>query len=181
MPVVLHSDLQQIELVCLGTTHFINALIRQNGLVHVAVLRLCGPATRALPPFCDMPAELIAVLGQQYYMLPGKTFCMLELAGSDANAASRRSDWSCNVSSGPYDSAVKVTTLREVNMTSACTIQVITSQLMIVTAGGYEYDGKTEIAPVNPKETADAVRDALTKGIASFVVSGVFSPTRSIQ
>ena len=69
--VVLHSDLQQIELLCLGTTHFINALIRQDGLGHVAILRLCGPATRALPPFCDIPAELIAALGQQYYMLPG--------------------------------------------------------------------------------------------------------------
>ena len=69
--VMLHSDPQQIELVCLGTTHFINALIRQDDLAHVAVLRLCGPATRALPPFCDMPAELIAAIGQQYYMLPG--------------------------------------------------------------------------------------------------------------
>ena len=71
MNVMLRSDLQQIELVCLGTTHFINALIRQDDLVHVAVLRLCGPATRALPPFCDMPAKLIAAIGQQYYMLPG--------------------------------------------------------------------------------------------------------------
>ena len=69
--VMLHSDLQRIELICLGTTHFINALIRQHELAHVAVLRLCGPATRALPPFCDMPAELIAAIGQQYYMLPG--------------------------------------------------------------------------------------------------------------
>ncbi|CAK0783618.1 hypothetical protein CVIRNUC_006817 [Coccomyxa viridis] len=112
-----HDDLQRIELICLGTTHFINALIRQHELAHVTVLRLCGPATRALPPFCDMPAELIAAIGQQYYMLPG----------------------------------------------------------------GYEYDGKTEIAPVSLEETADAVRDALAKGITSFVVSGVFSPTRSSQ
>ena len=32
-----------------------------------------------------------------------------------------------------------------------------------------------------PDETADAVRDALAKGITLFVVSGVFSPTRSSQ
>lgn len=69
--IMLHSDLQQIGLVCLGTTQFINALIRRHDLAQVAVLRLCGPATRALPPFCDMPAELIAAIGQQYYMLPG--------------------------------------------------------------------------------------------------------------
>ena len=52
---------------------------------------------------------------------------------------------------------------------------------MMMTTGGCEYDGKTEIAPVYLKETADAVRDALTKGITSFVVSGVFSPMRSSQ
>ena len=31
------------------------------------------------------------------------------------------------------------------------------------------------------EETANAVQDALAKGITSFVVSGVFSPTRSSQ
>ena len=39
------ADMQQIEMVCLGTTHFINALIRREDLTPVAVLRLCGPAT----------------------------------------------------------------------------------------------------------------------------------------
>ena len=49
------------------------------------------------------------------------------------------------------------------------------------TAGGYEYDGKTEIALLSLEETADAVRHALTNGITSFVVCGVFSPARSSQ
>lgn len=71
MQLVVHADLQQIELVCLGTTHFMNALIRHADLAQVAVLRLCGPATRALPPFCDMPPAFCAAIGQTHYMLPG--------------------------------------------------------------------------------------------------------------
>ncbi|CAL5220079.1 g2030 [Coccomyxa viridis] len=109
------QDLQQIELVCLGTTHFINALIRNKDLASVAVLRFCGPATRALPPLCDITSSLCT--GSRGYMLPG----------------------------------------------------------------GYEYDGKTEITPVNEKDIQDAVHDALLQGITSFVISGVFSPIRSSQ
>ena len=38
----------------LGTTHFLNAVIQRKGLVRVSVLRLCGEASHALPPFSDM-------------------------------------------------------------------------------------------------------------------------------
>ena len=48
-------------------------------------------------------------------------------------------------------------------------------------AGGYEYDGKTEITPVSEKDIQDAVQDAHSQGITSFVISGVFSPIRSSQ
>lgn len=58
-------------LACLGTTHFINAIIRRKGLARVAVLRLCGPATVALPPFCDMPPDLCAAIGCSYRLLSG--------------------------------------------------------------------------------------------------------------
>ena len=48
-------------------------------------------------------------------------------------------------------------------------------------AGGYEYDGKTEITPVSEEEVCEAVHDALSQGIPSFVICGVFSPIRSSQ
>ena len=60
-----------VGLACLGTTHFINAVIRRQGLARVAVLRLCGPATVALPPFCDMPSDLCAAIGCSYRLLSG--------------------------------------------------------------------------------------------------------------
>lgn len=36
------------------------------------VFRLCGPATHALPPFCDIPIELRDTLRGQYELLNGK-------------------------------------------------------------------------------------------------------------
>ena len=48
-------------------------------------------------------------------------------------------------------------------------------------AGGYEYDGANEISTVSEEETRNAVQDALEKGISSFVVSCIFSPTTSCQ
>ena len=66
------AGLQQVGLVCLGTTQFINALVRHEDLAQVAVLRLCGPATRALPPFCDLPPTIAAATGETHYMLQGE-------------------------------------------------------------------------------------------------------------
>lgn len=68
------TDPGAINLCCLGTTHFINAIIRREGLARVAVLRLCGPATVALPPFCDMPPELCQATGASYHLLSGATW-----------------------------------------------------------------------------------------------------------
>ena len=47
-----------ISRVNIGTTHFINAVIQRKHLDKVSVVRLCGPASRALPPFYDFPGDL---------------------------------------------------------------------------------------------------------------------------
>ena len=61
--IMLHSDLQQIGLVCLGTTHFINALIRQHDLAHVAVL-VCVVLPRGrCPPFLTCLQSSLLPLG----------------------------------------------------------------------------------------------------------------------
>eukprot|EP00884_Botryococcus_braunii_P006537 jgi/Botrbrau1/15885/Bobra.40_1s0068.1 len=64
-------DASDVQLCALGTTVFINALIQKRGLVPVVVLRLCGPASRALPPFCDLPADLFQAVMGAYHLLPG--------------------------------------------------------------------------------------------------------------
>lgn len=57
--------------VNIGTTHFVNAVVQRKGLAKVAVLRLCGPPTRAIPPFSDFPADLKNVIGGMYFYLNG--------------------------------------------------------------------------------------------------------------
>ena len=57
--------------VMLGTTQFVNACIQHKGLARVAVVRLCGPATRSLPPLCDMPPALRQAVGGCYFFAAG--------------------------------------------------------------------------------------------------------------
>ena len=145
-------------LVCLGTTQFINALVRQEDLAQVAVLRLCGPATRALPPFCDVPPTITAATGETHYMLQGEQLSFLCL---------------CNKMPRMWSDVPK-----------GCSAPVVACAFWDDcndAAGGYEYDGAAEISTVSEEETRNAVQDALEKSITSFVVSGVFSPTRSCQ
>lgn len=44
--------------VMIGTTHFLNAVVEGRHLRKVGVLRLCGRATRLLPPMVDWPQGL---------------------------------------------------------------------------------------------------------------------------
>ncbi|KAM0437946.1 hypothetical protein ACHAQK_007031 [Fusarium lateritium] len=59
--------------VTIGTTHFINALVEADArrLDRVAVVRLCGPFTRQLPPFSDFPVGLRTILDGGVYYLDG--------------------------------------------------------------------------------------------------------------
>lgn len=52
----------QVGALMIGTTHFLNALVERRGLSKTGVIRLCGRATRALPPMVDWPADLRAVV-----------------------------------------------------------------------------------------------------------------------
>lgn len=58
---IASSDLLSINI---GTTHFVNAIVQadREKLRPVAVLRLCGPFCREVPPFGDFPDELRAIL-----------------------------------------------------------------------------------------------------------------------
>jgi N-methylhydantoinase A/oxoprolinase/acetone carboxylase beta subunit len=56
--------LDRVISVNIGTTHFINAVVQSSRqeLEKVAVLRLCGPFCREVPPFSDFPAALRQVV-----------------------------------------------------------------------------------------------------------------------
>lgn len=59
--------------VSIGTTHFTNAVKKRDGrsLDRVAVIRLCGSASRGFPPFLDFPEELRELVFGGVYMIDG--------------------------------------------------------------------------------------------------------------
>ena len=53
-----HMSAAEVGAVMIGTTHFLNAVVEGKHLQKVGTLRLCGSATRALPPMVDWPDRL---------------------------------------------------------------------------------------------------------------------------
>ena len=65
--------LTNVARVSIGTTHFVNAVAeRDRGrLARVAAIRLCGSASRALPPFIDFPDDLHSIICGGVHMVSG--------------------------------------------------------------------------------------------------------------
>jgi N-methylhydantoinase A/oxoprolinase/acetone carboxylase beta subunit len=57
--------------VMIGTTHFTNAVVERRRLQPTAAVRLGLPATAALPPMVDWPADLRDTLGGHAYLCHG--------------------------------------------------------------------------------------------------------------
>ncbi|KAJ5670559.1 uncharacterized protein N7477_005922 [Penicillium maclennaniae] len=59
--------------VAIGTTHFVNAVVEADArrLSKVAVVRLCGPFTKQVPPFSDFPPELKDIMAGPVIYLDG--------------------------------------------------------------------------------------------------------------
>ncbi|XP_067651773.1 uncharacterized protein [Haliotis asinina] len=76
----VHAVLQQatdkghrvaVVQVNIGTTHFVNAVVEGRGLARVSVIRLCGTASLALPPFSDFPLDLKDAICDSVHLLDG--------------------------------------------------------------------------------------------------------------
>lgn len=65
------GTLKHIDGVMIGTTHFINAVVQRRHLTKVAALRLGMPASASLPPFCDWPEDLAALVRGGVWMVEG--------------------------------------------------------------------------------------------------------------
>ncbi|HUG74300.1 MAG TPA: hydantoinase/oxoprolinase family protein, partial [Acidimicrobiia bacterium] len=52
-------------------THFTNAVVEGKDLLPTGVVRLCGSATRALPPTIDWPERLAAMVGDAIFLCQG--------------------------------------------------------------------------------------------------------------
>ncbi|SKA33897.1 Hydantoinase/oxoprolinase [Enhydrobacter aerosaccus] len=62
---------KKIDGVMIGTTHFINAVVQRRHLTKVGALRLGMPAAASLPPFCDWPDDLAALVRGGVWMVEG--------------------------------------------------------------------------------------------------------------
>lgn len=62
---------QNIDLVCIGTTHFTNAFVQRRELDRVGVVRIALPAAAALPPLTDWPTDLSDAIGSNTIMVRG--------------------------------------------------------------------------------------------------------------
>jgi N-methylhydantoinase A/oxoprolinase/acetone carboxylase beta subunit/DUF917 family protein len=79
---------EDITSVTIGTTHFINAVVEQDSarLSKVAVLRLCGPYSKAIPPFFNFPAGLRDIMeGHVGYLNGGLHVDGREIQSLDEN------------------------------------------------------------------------------------------------
>ncbi|MGC8543657.1 MAG: hydantoinase/oxoprolinase N-terminal domain-containing protein, partial [Vulcanisaeta sp.] len=60
-----------IAAVMFGTTHIINAIVQRRGLGRVGVIRIGLPATEAIEPMLDWPADLREVVNAGSVMVRG--------------------------------------------------------------------------------------------------------------
>ncbi len=65
--------LASVARVSIGTTHFVNAVLERDTkkLARVAVIRLCGSASRAIPPFADFPEDLRKIISGGVHLVSG--------------------------------------------------------------------------------------------------------------
>ena len=62
---------RDVSAVMIGTTHFVNAVVQRRELGRVGALRIGMPASASLPPFCDWPEDLAALVRGPVHMVEG--------------------------------------------------------------------------------------------------------------
>ncbi|MEC8037595.1 MAG: hydantoinase/oxoprolinase family protein [Pseudomonadota bacterium] len=65
------GKVSDIGALMVGTTHFVNALVRRRDLAPTGVIRICLPSGSSIPPFSDWPSDLIYGLDGHYRLIHG--------------------------------------------------------------------------------------------------------------
>ncbi len=82
-----------VAAVMYGTTHGLNAIVTRRGLLKVGVLRIGLPATTAIEPMLDWPADLREAIGSIYRLVSGGfEFNGEEIAPLDEEAVRRAAE-----------------------------------------------------------------------------------------
>src|SRR6476659_2120227 len=66
-----YGYVDDVAAVLVGTTHFVIAVVQRRHLSKVAAIRIGAPATTALPPFVDWPADLAHLVNGGVWQLQG--------------------------------------------------------------------------------------------------------------
>jgi N-methylhydantoinase A/oxoprolinase/acetone carboxylase beta subunit len=83
--------------VAIGTTHFVNAVVEADArrLSTVAIVRLCGPFTKQVPPFSDFPPALKDIMaGPVFYLDGGKEIFEVKAQLLTSSQLRSRNRWS---------------------------------------------------------------------------------------
>ena len=115
--------------VSIGTTHFVNAVVERasDKLAPIAAIRLCGPASRSLPPFADFPSDLKQLMVDGRLECSGKEIAPLnrdELKRITKELLSMTppGDNRCVFTAGRSGERLAAEILREVSPDFSCTL-----------------------------------------------------------
>ncbi len=79
------TEASNIEVLIVGTTHFVNALVQRKNLARTGLIRMSLPAGGAILPFANWPPDLISAISGTYRLVKGG----YEMDGSEISALNR--------------------------------------------------------------------------------------------
>lgn len=66
-----NTSSDDVEVLIIGTTHFVNALVQRTKLAQTGVIRMCLPSGSSILPFADWPNSLISGMKGAYKLIKG--------------------------------------------------------------------------------------------------------------
>ena len=66
-----NTSSDDVDVLILGTTHFVNALVQRTKLAQTGVIRMCLPSGSSILPFADWPNSLISGMKGAYKLIKG--------------------------------------------------------------------------------------------------------------
>lgn len=165
---------EQIAAVMIGTTQFTNAVVEARSLLKTAVVRLCGQATRAVPPLTDWPPRLRdAVEGQVVMTGGGREYDGRLLAPLDA--AELR-----EVAADLEEAGITTVAITGVFSPADDSDERQAAEILLEANPGLEVSLSSEIGSIGLLERENAtVINAALRGLARRIVEGLEEATRA--
>jgi N-methylhydantoinase A/oxoprolinase/acetone carboxylase beta subunit len=160
-------DRPRVGHIMLGTTHATNAVLERRHLRRVAAIRVAGPATRAIPPLAEWPADLVHAVSAGSVIVDGGA----EITGAASGPIDRDAIKRFLETSGERAEAVAITGLfapisDEVELEVQALVHEVLGDVTVSLSHGIGSLGLVE------RENATVLNAALS-GVAESVADGV--------